>query len=107
MSQPTSLLKLTLLTLAVWLLTGVVYFISLVAAAGAFARAPMSAAEIAVLVLIVGQIVLACLSVAYVFYLSGGYFSGVTRLVWVIPFAVLQFALCAVAFLVTLLAFNR
>ena len=107
MSQPTSLLKLTLLTLAVWLLTGVVYFISLTAAAGAFARASTSAAEIGMLVLMVGQVALACLSIAYVYHLSGGYFSGAMRLVWVIPFAVLQFALCAVALLTTLLAFNR
>jgi hypothetical protein len=107
MSRPTSLLKLTLLTLAAWALTVVVFFISLGVTAGMFPRPFMPGVGTAIRILMIGQFVWACVSIAYVFYLSGGYFRGAMRLVWVVPFAIVQFALWALALLATLLAFNR
>ena len=104
MSKPITLLKLTVLTVVT--IFGVLFLdlVGLIVAAGAV-QSPYRAGT--PLRLLFGvQMFLTFISIVYVYYLSGGYFDGARRLFWVIPFAILQIALCAFAMLLSIIFLN-
>ena len=104
MSKPTTLLKLTVLTFASIFGVILLDFVGLIVTAGAV-RSPYSAGT--PLRLLFGvQMFLAFISIVYVYYLSGGYFGGARRMFWVVPFAILQIALCAFAMLLSIVFLN-
>jgi phosphoglycerol transferase MdoB-like AlkP superfamily enzyme len=107
MVDRTAVVKLTLLSIAVWVITLLLYFVGIVGVAMGFQRALSSAASIAVVILIAGEFVIACLAVAFVFIRARRAFGTALRVIWTVVFAVLQFGACAVAVLATLLALNR
>ncbi len=98
------LLKLIVLTLASIFGVLLLDFIGLIVAAGAVQSPYRVGTPLRLLFGV--QMFLAFISIAYVYYLSGGYFDGARRLFWVVPFAILQIALCAFAMLLSLIFLN-
>lgn len=104
MSKPTTLLKLTVLTLASIFGVLLLDFIGLIVAAGAVQSPYRVGTPLRLLFGV--QMFLAFISIVYVFHLSGGYFDGARRMFWVVPFAILQIILCAFAMLLSIIFLN-
>jgi hypothetical protein len=107
MSQPTTPIKLALLSCASWACTLLLYLAGIMVTAASLQRAQTSTASTAALVLIAAEVLVACISIAFVLLRSRGTLQAATRFGWVAAFAVLQLGTCAVAVLATLLALNR
>lgn len=101
------MLKLTLLSFAAWASTIVLYLLGIFITAAIFGNAKTSTAEVAFLALITGEVIVACVAIAFVFFRSQGVFHMAVRLLWVVVFAILQIATLALTVLMSMLVFNR
>jgi hypothetical protein len=107
MPQPTAWVKLALLSFASWACTVLLYAAGIAITAASLERAQTSTAETAALALIAAEILVAGVSVAFVFFRSKSYFRAAAHLVWAAVFALLQLGACAVAVFASLLVLNR
>lgn len=108
MPQPPRLIKLALLSFASWAFTLAFYFVGIVVTAASLQHAQASTAEVAVIILVVAELLAACLSIAFVFSRSRGHFQAAAmRFFWVAVFVLLQLGTCALAAFASLLALNR
>jgi hypothetical protein len=103
----TNMGKLLLISLGVWASTCVLYIFGILLAASLLEYAQTSTAEVAALVLIAAEFLVACIAVAYVFVQARRSLQRVTSLLWAAAFVLLQFATCALAMFATLLVLNR
>jgi hypothetical protein len=101
------MLKLALLSFAVWASTFVIYLFGIFITAAVLESARTSTAEIAVPVLIAAEFIIAGLAITFVFVRSRGVLSGAMRILWIGVFAVVQIGIGAVALLTTFVALNR
>ena len=103
----TLMLKLALLSFAAWASTVVIYLLGIVVTAIILEGVQTSTAEVAVVVLIAAEFIIAGLAIAFVFVRSRGVLSGVMRILWIGVFAVVQLGICALALFTTFVALNR
>ncbi len=99
--------KITLLSLAAWASTVVLYLLGIFVTAAIFGNAQTSTAEIALPALLAAEVIVACIATAFVFSRSQGVFRPAVRGLWVVAFALLQIATLALAVLMSMLVFNR
>ena len=107
MSRLTIIVRMALLSFAAWACTLLFYFFDIAIAAAILQRAPTSTVSAAVVILVAVEVLVAALSVAFVFSRSRRYLQGAARFAWVALFALLQFGTCALAVFALLLALNR
>lgn len=102
-----SRLKTALITPAAWLVTFLFYAIGIVTVAALFADASTTTASNAAMALVVIELIVAIVAIAFVVARSRTTFQTLIRWIWVAVYAVLQLGSCAVAGFITLLALYR
>lgn len=101
------LIKVAALFFGTWAGTILLYLAGILLAALLFGNAQTSTVEIVALVLIAGEVLIACGAVVLFFLRAGNYVKTMARLLWSVAFVALQFVTCIAAIFVTLVMLNR
>ena len=106
-AQAPTLIKLILLACATWVGSLLVYLTGIMITAASLEQVQTSTASTATLILIAVELLMACISIAFVYTRSRGYARAGVRFVYMGVFALLQLGTCVLAIIISLLALNR